>query len=300
MKIKQIRAFPMKPKAPPPKGDRGRDYWGTHTEVAGPMSRYPRFKRHRSLWRPTWPDIGCVAIAEDGTWGFGDRALRNARGGDHQRSFRPDPARGILPRHREGLSDMMGRAASPYSAGGLASYAISAVDLALWDLKGKILRPAGLRAPRRSGAGRAVLLRHRQRHRLVHGARLQGDQARLPLRRGRGSRGARAERGARRAGPRDRRSAGRADARLLDGLRRRVHRPDGRAAAALRPEVDRGLPDPRGHRRLRRGARAACPGRRWRPASTGTRRTSSPMRRQSASSTSSSPTSTGRAASPAS
>ena len=67
MKITQIRAFPMKPKAPPPKGDRGRDYWGTHTEVAGPMSRYPRFKRHRSLWRPTWPDIGCVAIAEDGT-----------------------------------------------------------------------------------------------------------------------------------------------------------------------------------------------------------------------------------------
>src|SRR5215217_4575009 len=70
MKIRQIRAFPLKRKAPPRKCDRGRDYWGADTEVAGPMSRYPRFKRHRALWRPTWPDIGCVAIAEDGTFGF--------------------------------------------------------------------------------------------------------------------------------------------------------------------------------------------------------------------------------------
>lgn len=39
----------------------------------------------------------------------------------------------------EKLWDMMSRLASPYSASGLASYAISAVDLALWDLKGKLL-----------------------------------------------------------------------------------------------------------------------------------------------------------------
>ena len=42
----------------------------------------------------------------------------------------------------EKLWDMMFRLASPYSATGLASYAISAVDLALWDLKGKILNKA--------------------------------------------------------------------------------------------------------------------------------------------------------------
>ena len=36
--------------------------------------------------------------------------------------------------------DMMMRIAMPYGSGGLAAYAISAVDLALWDLKGKLLR----------------------------------------------------------------------------------------------------------------------------------------------------------------
>ena len=36
--------------------------------------------------------------------------------------------------------DLMHRATAPYGASGLASYAMSAVDLALWDLKGKLLR----------------------------------------------------------------------------------------------------------------------------------------------------------------
>ena len=39
----------------------------------------------------------------------------------------------------ERLWDLMQRASAPYSSAGLASFAISAVDQALWDLKGKIL-----------------------------------------------------------------------------------------------------------------------------------------------------------------
>jgi L-rhamnonate dehydratase len=140
MKIKEIRAFSMKPlRRPTPVVPGGRPYWGADTEVAGPMSRYLRFKRHRSLWRPTWPDIGCLVFAEDGTWGFG-----TGRYGTPVTSIINDHFAPLLLGESclatEKIWDMMARAASPYSAGGLASYAISALDLALWDLKGKILR----------------------------------------------------------------------------------------------------------------------------------------------------------------
>src|SRR5207244_10312940 len=37
----------------------------------------------------------------------------------------------------ERLADMMFRLTKPYGSTGLASYAISAVDLALWDARGK-------------------------------------------------------------------------------------------------------------------------------------------------------------------
>src|SRR5215213_4103629 len=139
MKIKEIRAFSMKPLRRPAPAGGGRPYWGTDTEVAGPMSRYPRFKRHRALWRPTWPDIGCLVFAEDGQWGFGTGrygAPVTAVINDH---FAP-LLLGESCLATEKLWDMMARVASPYSAGGLASYAISALDLALWDLKGKILK----------------------------------------------------------------------------------------------------------------------------------------------------------------
>ena len=40
----------------------------------------------------------------------------------------------------ERVWDMMMRMSMPYGSTGLTSYAISAVDLAMWDLKGKILK----------------------------------------------------------------------------------------------------------------------------------------------------------------
>ena len=46
--------------------------WAEKAEVANPMSRYPKVKRHRSLWTPHWEAVWCKVTAEDGTWGLGN------------------------------------------------------------------------------------------------------------------------------------------------------------------------------------------------------------------------------------
>ena len=102
-----------------------------------PMERYPEFKR--GDWGNKWKRIACVVTAEDGTWGLGT-------------TINSGPVENIINAHfapvltgqncmaTEKLWDIMRRSASPYHAAGLPSYAISAVDNALWDLKGKILK----------------------------------------------------------------------------------------------------------------------------------------------------------------
>ena len=138
MKIRSIKAYGAK--FPPPKSSEkpARNSWFMDTEVANPMSRYPRFKRHRDLWKPPWEELSvCVVTAEDGTFGVGMTTFSgpvNSLINDH---FAP-----LLVGENcmaiEKIWDMMFRLSSPYSAAGMASYAISAVDLALWDLKAKI------------------------------------------------------------------------------------------------------------------------------------------------------------------
>jgi L-rhamnonate dehydratase len=138
MKIKSIRAVLVKRPAPDLAGMR-RPGWQDDAEIANPMSRYPRYKRNRTSWRPALPDVVCVATAEDGSTGYG-----TTRHGMAVASLINDHLGPLLEGEpclaTERLWDMMFRMASPYSAAGIASYAISAIDLALWDLKGRILR----------------------------------------------------------------------------------------------------------------------------------------------------------------
>jgi len=102
-----------------------------------PMARYPQFRR--ADWVTGWRRVACVVTAEDGTWGCG-LTVHSA------------PVEQIITTHfapvlvgqdcmaTEKLWDLMRRISAPYGTAGLASYAISAVDNALWDLKGKLLR----------------------------------------------------------------------------------------------------------------------------------------------------------------
>jgi L-rhamnonate dehydratase len=138
MKITEVRA--MRLTVPPRQwGDQvRRRSWNETAEVANPMSRYPAVKAHRSLWLPNWPDVWCKITLEDGTWGLGQTS--------HGRAVAAVIDDHLAPRlvgqdamASERLADMMFRLTKPYGSTGLASYAISAVDLALWDAKGKML-----------------------------------------------------------------------------------------------------------------------------------------------------------------
>lgn len=137
MKLKQIRAFALKPAPPAPEDKAHRNSWLVDTEVANPMSHYPHLKPNRTLWRPRWSQVGCVVELVDGTFGFGMTdygtpviSLIN----DHLGPLLAEVDLSDI----DGAWDFMIRACSPFGASGLPLYAISAIDLALWDLKGKL------------------------------------------------------------------------------------------------------------------------------------------------------------------
>ncbi len=138
MKIVDIKAMRLTlPDDGIDRSGRGPSWWET-AEVANPMSRYPHVKRMRNMWMPKWDEVWCIVTAEDGTWGAGSTGYGT-------------PVAAVINDHlapqligqnclaTEKIADMMFRLTKPYGTQGLASYAISAIDLALWDLKGKLL-----------------------------------------------------------------------------------------------------------------------------------------------------------------
>lgn len=137
--IKQLRAYVIDP------GESGADYhnqhtghWIVDTPIANPMSVYEQYKANRMSWGIN--ALGTVIVeAElaDGTVGLGV-------------SIGGEPACYLVEKHLnrfvegrelrdiERTFDQMWRATMPYGRKGLTIQAISAVDLALWDLLGKL------------------------------------------------------------------------------------------------------------------------------------------------------------------
>ena len=137
--VKQLRAYVIDP------GESGADYhnqpgghWIVDTYIANPMSVYEPYRASRTSWGIN--ALGTVIVeAElaDGTVGIGV-------------SVGGEPACYLVERHLnrfvegqdvrnvERIWDQMWRASMPYGRKGLAIHAISAIDLALWDLLGKL------------------------------------------------------------------------------------------------------------------------------------------------------------------
>ena len=137
MKIKSIEVMRLDAPQQEVKTTARRPSWGEHAEVANPMSRFPEFKRHRRLWLPRWRGVWVKVTAADGTYGLGPCSF----GRPVAAIIEDHLARHLVGQNAlaiERIWDMMFRLSKPYGTVGLASVAMSGVDLALWDLAGKL------------------------------------------------------------------------------------------------------------------------------------------------------------------
>jgi L-alanine-DL-glutamate epimerase-like enolase superfamily enzyme len=138
LKITSVRMVRPQPKRPLPQYEPAPGSWSTDgIEVANPMSIYPKYKARRSLFRAN--DLGPVAV-EIAT----DKGIKGIGFGGPGCSF-------VIERHLtklligedpfnvEELWDIMWRSTMYYGRKGLVIHAISAVDLALWDIIGNAL-----------------------------------------------------------------------------------------------------------------------------------------------------------------
>jgi L-rhamnonate dehydratase len=138
MKITDIRAVRLTVPPRQQSDQARRPGWAETAEVANPMSRYPDVKAHRGLWLPKWENVWCKVTLEDGTWGLGQTGHGRAVAAVIDDHLGPQLV-GQDATAIEKLADIMFRLTKPYGSTGLASYAVSAVDLALWDALGKAL-----------------------------------------------------------------------------------------------------------------------------------------------------------------
>ena len=141
LKITGIRLVNPKPKHPLPAYTIAKDAWSTGgVEVASPMSIYPEYKAMRSLFMP---DPGKVAgftveISTDkGIKGYGQGG---PGGGMIVEEHFSKLLLGKDPFDIERNWDILWRSSMNYDRAGIASHAISGIDLALWDILGTALQ----------------------------------------------------------------------------------------------------------------------------------------------------------------
>ena len=140
MKIKKIRAVSLNIPKIPPKSESRRPNWNNTSPRALPINKYPEFSTSHGKMPgantsvSTWVQV----IAEDGTWGLGETSFGEITAAIIDYHFAP-LLEGRDCFALEFLNDLMWRSTQRFGAGGIATVAQSGIDLALWDLKGKLL-----------------------------------------------------------------------------------------------------------------------------------------------------------------
>ena len=139
MQIQSIRVVDLKIPHNPPKTAPRRPSWNQSSPRSLPINKYPEFSRLPGQMPgmgggPVWVQI----TAEDGTWGLGNCSFGAPVSAIVEQVFAPLlTGRDCLA--TEFLNDLMWRAAQRLGHAGTAAVAQSGIDLALWDLKGKLL-----------------------------------------------------------------------------------------------------------------------------------------------------------------
>ncbi|MDA0596278.1 MAG: hypothetical protein O2921_01480 [Chloroflexi bacterium] len=140
MKIKSVKAVRVKLRQPATNTPARHDSWNKSTERAMPINMYSEF----SGLPGGMPGGGLESVwvqvtAEDGTWGLGQAAF-----GEPVAAFVNNVIAPVLEGRDclaiEHLNDIILRISQRFGTSGTASTAMGGVDLALWDLKGKIYR----------------------------------------------------------------------------------------------------------------------------------------------------------------
>jgi L-rhamnonate dehydratase len=122
-----------------PDADGEWDHATTHPPITNPMSRFPKYSGSRGSWGVARVPTVIVEIEdEEGRVGIG------ASTGGESAAFIIEQhlsmfVEGSNVRDRSNIWEQMWRASIHYSRKGLGVHAISAVDIALWDLCGKTL-----------------------------------------------------------------------------------------------------------------------------------------------------------------
>ncbi len=111
--------------------------WHAEQDHMNPLGADPRYRNQALRFEPPWDEVMCVVTTESGEWGLGMGSLAGVTVPLINDYLGPMLC-GESIDDRERLWEMMTIACgSHFGASGVASYAISAVDLALWDVAGK-------------------------------------------------------------------------------------------------------------------------------------------------------------------